>query len=107
MKIAAGGNTIVNMGAMKYEKMVISRQFHRCMNQLQKDGHKNTTQKVENQGNLYYYEIPGNKLNPHTYFYRVLAVPFLKFCGVMLVTYYGMNGLWGYLEDRSEEKEDH
>lgn len=52
-----------------------------------------------------YYEDPNNKLNPHTYFYRVLAVPFLKFCGIMMITYYGMNGIWHLLEeDELKEK---
>jgi hypothetical protein len=54
---------------------------------------------------LYYYEIPGNKLNPHTYFYRILAVPFLKFCGVMFITYYSLSGLW-YILESSESKDD-
>ena len=54
---------------------------------------------------LYYYEEDGNTMNPHTYLYRVLAVPFLKFCGVMIGTYYGMNGIWWYLENSSNDKE--
>lgn len=57
-----------------------------------------------NINNKYYYEQPGNKLNPHTYFYRVLAVPFLKFCGIMIGTYYGMCGMYSLLENASIEE---
>lgn len=80
-------------------KIRITRQFH-------------SNNRVYNKGSekaKYYYEIPGNKLNPHTYFYRVLAVPYLKFCGMFMITYYSLNGLWGYLESEAnsavEEKE--
>lgn len=54
----------------------------------------------------YYYEMPGNQLNPHSYFYRVLAVPYIKFCGVIIATYYGMSGLWEYLDSRDRRKSD-
>lgn len=67
--------------------------------QAKKQGKQDDTE-VEK---LYYYEIPGNKLNPHSYFYRVLAVPYLKFCGIIIATYYGMTGLWQYLEWQEEK----
>lgn len=79
--------------------MRITRQFHWT----------NRICKKVNEDAKFYYEIPGNKLNPHTYFYRVLAIPYLKFCGMFMVTYYSLNGLWGYLESEAkitgEEKE--
>lgn len=62
---------------------------------------KETSQKETK--DLYYYEIPGNKLNPHNYFYRVLAVPYMKFCGIIIITYYTLNGLWEYLESQNKD----
>lgn len=53
-----------------------------------------------------YYEQRGNKMNPHTYFYRALAVPFMKFSGVMILTYYGMCGLYTLLDDRIDRPEE-
>ncbi|KAG7698075.1 hypothetical protein KL930_001737 [Ogataea haglerorum] len=38
-------------------------------------------------------------LNPHSYFYKVLAVPLLKVGTVSLGTFYGLKFLWLYLED--------
>ncbi|KAG7894012.1 hypothetical protein KL908_002289 [Ogataea polymorpha] len=38
-------------------------------------------------------------LNPHSYFYKVLAVPLLKVGAVSLGTFYGLKFLWQYLED--------
>ncbi|KAG7870590.1 hypothetical protein KL916_004932 [Ogataea parapolymorpha] len=38
-------------------------------------------------------------LNPHSYFYKVLAVPLLKVGVVSLGTFYGLKFLWQYLED--------
>lgn len=57
---------------------------------------------ADSQKKLYYYDMPGNSLNPHTYFYRVLAVPYLKFCGMIIGTYYLMCGVW-YLLDKDEK----
>lgn len=51
----------------------------------------------------YYYDMPGNKLNPHTYFYRVLGIPFLKVSVMMLGTYFGMQYLWEYM-DKEDNK---
>lgn len=65
-----------------------------------------SNKKLDEGKRLYYYEEPGNTMNPHTYFYRVLAVPFLKFCGVMIGTYYLMDGLWYYMESNYKEDED-
>lgn len=45
-------------------------------------------------------------MNPHTYFYRALAVPFMKFSGVMILTYYGMCGLYTLLDDRIDRPEE-
>lgn len=65
---------------------------------------KSTNEAVEKKAkDLYYYEIPGNKLNPHNYFYRVLAVPYIKFCGIIIITYYTLNGLWEYLESQNKD----
>ncbi|KAG7885761.1 hypothetical protein KL938_000793 [Ogataea parapolymorpha] len=38
-------------------------------------------------------------LNPHSYFYKVLAVPLLKVGVVSLGTFYGLKFFWQYLED--------
>ncbi|KAH3668180.1 hypothetical protein OGAPHI_001934 [Ogataea philodendri] len=44
-----------------------------------------------------------SNLNPHSYFYKVLAVPFLKVSAVSLATFYGMKYLWKFL-DEDEQK---
>ncbi|GMM30490.1 hypothetical protein DAMA08_032350 [Martiniozyma asiatica (nom. inval.)] len=54
--------------------------------------------------NLPYYEQPGNKMNPHQYFYRVLAIPLLKFCTIMIGTYYSLRLLREILIQEQEEK---
>lgn len=54
----------------------------------------------------YYYDIPGNKLNPHTYFYRVLGIPFLKVGAMMLGTYFGMGYLWEYMEKEDNKNNE-
>ncbi|KAG7812294.1 hypothetical protein KL921_001526 [Ogataea angusta] len=42
-------------------------------------------------------------LNPHSYFYKVLAVPLLKVGAVSLGTFYGLRYLWRYLEDDEKD----
>lgn len=81
---------------------LLTRHFSHSSFILQ-DVHKENTVKgpVEREvKDIYYYEIPGNKLNPHNYFYRVLAVPYIKFCGIIIITYYTLNGLWEYLDSQ-------
>lgn len=62
--------------------------------------------RIRMQSNQRYYEQVGNKLNPHTYFYRVLAIPFIKFCSVMIGTFYSMKGIWWLLEYENEEDQE-
>lgn len=45
-----------------------------------------------------YYELPGNKMNPHTYFYRVAAVPMVKFVAITYVTFHALDYTWKYLD---------
>lgn len=71
--------------------------FNRC--------YHNTNYVKNHPKKVMYYEDPNNTMNPHTYFYRVLAVPFIKFCGIMMGTYYGMNGIWYLLEKENCEQE--
>lgn len=83
-------------------------QFHTSINLKNNLNNSNNTEtpnnKVKNGKKVYYYELPNNKLNPHTYFYRILAVPFLKFCGVIFLTYYTLEGLW-YVLDKNDNKD--
>lgn len=52
-----------------------------------------------------YYEQPGNRLNPHSYFYRVTAVPLLKVLAVTWGTFYALDTLWGHLHKEKFPKE--
>lgn len=95
-----GGHTWYQAGVAKG----LARQLHCSSRTWQANGEKGKTDGEVNK--KYYYEIPGNKLNPHSYFYRVLAVPYMKFCGVIIATYYGMSGLWEYLDSLGREQSD-
>ncbi|KAG0689700.1 hypothetical protein C6P40_004599 [Pichia californica] len=80
------------------------REFHNSVHfmNIKKESATQTQsqKKIVDEEKIPYYEIPGTDMNPHNYFYRVLAVPYMKFCGVIILTYYSLNGLWEYLESQ-------